>query len=111
MARSVDVIGFEAVGEVSANDCKSVFDPAIDTALETHDEVRFLFLLGTEFTGFTGGAMWEDTKAGVARWTKFEKIALVSDHSGYRDGDNPLGWIIPGGFKTFSVADLDKAEA
>ncbi len=106
-----NVLGFEAVGKVQEDDYKSVLDPAIDAALENRDKIRFLYLLGNEFTGYSGGAMWEDTKVGVSDWTKFEKIALVTDHKGYRDGANAVGWMIPGGFRTFSVADLALAEA
>lgn len=64
-----------------------------------------------ENEGYSGGAMWEDSKVGFGHWTKFERIALVTDHAGYRDGANAVGWMIPGGFKTFSVAELDAAKA
>lgn len=105
------VIGFEAVGEIRAGDYKDVLDPAIDAVLATHDKVRFLYLLGADFAGYSGGAMWEDTKVGFDHWTKWEKIALVTDHKGYRDGANAVGWMVPGEFKTFAVADLAGAEA
>jgi len=106
-----NVIGFEAIGEVHAGDYETVLDPAVDEALRTYDKIRFLYVLGNEFTGYSGKAMWEDTKVGLDHWTKWERIALVTDHMGYRDGANAVGWMIPGGFKTFSVADLDLAEA
>ena len=106
-----NVVGFEAVGEVTTGDYKSVLDPALDAALETHDKVRLLYVLGDEFTGYSGGAMWEDTKVGVSSWTHYERIALVTDHKGYRDGANAVGWMIPGKFKTFGVADLVEARA
>lgn len=106
-----NVIGFEADGEVGADAYESVLDPAIDAALETYDKVRFLYVLGNEFTGYSGGATWEDTRVGMSHWTKWERIALVTDHSGCRDRANAGRWRIPGGFKTFPVADLDIAEA
>jgi hypothetical protein len=32
----------------------------VEQALSEHDKVRLLYVLGAEFTGFSGGAMWED---------------------------------------------------
>ena len=106
-----NVIGFEAVGEVRAGDYKSVLDPAVDAVLATHDKIRFLYVLGDEFDGYSGGAMWEDTKVGVSHWSKWDKIALVTDHTAYADGVKAFGWMVPGEIRIFSVADLDDAKA
>ena len=106
-----NVIGFEAVGEVRAGDYKSVLDPAVDAALENHDRVRLLYVLGDDFDGYSGGAMWEDTKIGMSHLSKWEKIAIVTDHKAYQDGIKAFGWMIPGEVKVFAVADLTNAEA
>ncbi len=105
-----NVIGFEAVGEVRAGDYESVLDPAVDAVLATHDKIRFLYVLGDDFDGYSGGAMWEDTKVGVSHWSKWEKIALVTDHTVYEDGVKAFSWMVPGEIKVFSVADLDDAK-
>lgn len=106
-----NVIGFEAVGEVRAGDYKSVLDPAVDAALGDHDKVRLLYVLGDDFDGYSGGAMWEDTKIGMSHLSKWEKIAIVTDHKAYQDGIKAFGWMIPGEVKVFAVADLTNAEA
>ena len=116
MIRPIDglpdnVIGFEAVGEVRAVDCKTILDPAVDAALENHDKIRLLYVLGDDFDGYSGGAMWEDTKVGVSHLSKWEKIAIVTDHKAYQDGKKAFGWMIPGEVKVFAVADLTSAEA
>ncbi len=66
-------------------------------------------MLGDEFTGYSGGAMWEDTKVGVENWTHWERIAVVSDHKVDIDGVKVFGWLVPGKVKTFAVAELDDA--
>jgi len=106
-----NAVGFEAVGEVRAGDYRSVLDPAIDAALEEHDRIRLLYVLGDDFDGYSGGAMWEDTKIGLSRWPKFERIALVTDHKGYEDGVKAFAWMVPCEIKVYAVADRDKAEA
>ena len=80
------MIGFEAVGEVTAGDSASAIDPAVDAVLESHDDVRFLYVLGDGFSGYSGGAMWEDAKVVFSHWSKWTRIALVTDNEAYRDG-------------------------
>jgi hypothetical protein len=105
-----NVIGFEAIGEVTADDYKSAIDPAVDSALESHDDVRFLYVLGDEFRGYSGGAMWEDAKVGFSHWSKWTRIALVTDNEAYRDGFKAFAWMIPCDTKAFSLAERDDAE-
>ena len=74
-----DVVAVSGVGEVTSDDYTSTLDPAIDAALEKHDKIRLLYVLGEDFDGYSGGAMWQDTKVGLSHWTSFEKIAVVTD--------------------------------
>lgn len=106
-----DVVGFEASGEVRAGDYDDVLEPAIRAATESHDKIRMLYVLGDEFEGYSGGAMWEDTKLGFTRLTSFSKMALVTDHGGYRDAVKAFGWMIPGAVRTFPLAERSDAEA
>jgi hypothetical protein len=105
-----NVVGFEAVGEVSAGDYKDTLDPAISAALENNDKVRLIYQLGDEFTGFTGGAMWEDTKVGMGHLNRWEKIAIVTDKGWVDDTIKFIGWMVPGEVKVYPTADLDAAK-
>lgn len=105
-----NVVAIEAVGEVKAGDYQSVLDPAIETAASENDKIRFLYVLGDDFTGFSGGAMWEDTKAGIGHWTRWERIALVTDNHTYHNGVKAVAWLIPGEVKLFTVAESDAAK-
>jgi hypothetical protein len=104
------VVGFEVVGEIRWDDYTTVLDPALDSALASNHRIRLLYVLGSEFEGFGEGSMLEDTKASVSHWTKFEKIAVVTDHKTYSDGVKALGWMMPGRLRTFSIADRLDAE-
>ena len=75
-----NVIAVEAVGKVEADDYRNVLDPAIAKAIETHDRLRFLYVIGEAYDGFTAGAMWQDTKVGLGDRKAWERIAVVSDH-------------------------------
>ena len=106
-----NVVGMRAEGKVHAQDYRSVLDPAIEAALAAHDRIRMLYVLGPGFDGYSGGAMWQDTKLGMAHWSAWERIAVVTDHSAYADGVRAVGWMIPAEVRVFPVAELDAARA
>ena len=105
-----NVVGFEAVGEVLGSDYKDVLLPALDDALQNHEKIRLLYVLGAEFTGYSGGAMWQDTKLGFEHLRAWEKIAIVTDTGWVRDGVKAFGWMVPGDVDTFPTAERADAE-
>ena len=106
-----NVVGFEAVGEVRGSDYKDVLLPALDGALEDHQRIRLLYVVGNDFTGYSGGAMWQDTKLGFEHLRAWEKIAIVTDTGWVRDGVKAFGWMVPGEVRTFPIADQATATA
>lgn len=97
-----NVLGFIAKGTVTADDYDTILEPAVATALESNEKVRLLYVLGADFTGYEGGAMWEDTKMG-AKAKHFEKIAVVSDKDWVRHTVEVMGWLMPCEVKVFHV--------
>ena len=106
-----NVLGFEAKGEVTGSDYEEVLVPAVEEQLSQSDKIRFLYVLGNEFTGYSAGAMWDDTKAGMKHLFSFERIALVTDHDIYSRVTNGFGFLIPAQVKVFETAELDAAKA
>ncbi|MGA7434371.1 MAG: STAS/SEC14 domain-containing protein, partial [Solirubrobacterales bacterium] len=101
----------EAQGKVTGGDYEDVMVPAVEAALEGRDQIRFLYVLGEEFEGFSADAAWEDTKLGLHHRKSFERIALASDNRFYRDGVEVFGKAIPAEIKVFGISDLDEAKA
>lgn len=104
-----NVVGVEAKGKVEAEDYRTVLDPAVAEALETHDKVRLLAVLGDEYEGYSMGAAWEDTKLGIGHWGAWERIAVVTDHRGIREGIAAVGWMLPGEVRVFPAAEREQA--
>lgn len=100
-----NVIGFVAKGELTSQDYEKELIPAVDRALERHDKVRLLYVLGGEFDGLTAGAIWDDTKVGVSHVTRWEKIAVVTDKDWVRHSVDIFGYLIPGEVKAFTTAE------
>ena len=104
------VIGFDAVGEVHSDDYRDVLRPAIDRAVG-RGEVRMVFVFGEEFTGYSAGAAWEDTKLGFDHHAAWVRTAVVSDLDWIRHLVAVFGWMVPGEMRRFALADRAGAVA
>ena len=101
-----NVVGFTAKGEVTADDYELVLIPTVETKLKEHNKIRLLYHLGPDFTGYSTGAMWDDTKVGLHHITAWEKIAVVSDVDWIRGATKFFGFAMPGHVKVFSNNQL-----
>ncbi len=104
-------IGFEAKGEVTAEDYEKVIVPAVEAALAEREKVNLLYVLGNEFEGYEAAAMWDDTKVGMGHLFSWERIALVTDHDGYRRMVKGFGFLIPAHVRVFSTPELEEAKS
>jgi hypothetical protein len=102
------VVGFRANGQITASDYTDVLKPAIDAVLQRGEDVRIVIEFG-DWSGMSGGALWEDLKMGIERFTKWKKIALVTDVDWMRQAISVFGWMTPGDVKTFTLAERDAA--
>lgn len=105
------VLALKAVGEVTAADYTRVLTPAIAAAIATHGRVRLVYELGPEFAGYAPGAVWEDVKLGAGHLTKWERCAVVTDHTLLADAVRAFGLLMPGTVKVFPVGERDRALA
>ena len=102
------VIGFEAEGEIRAEDYKETLIPAIEAQIADRGEVRIV-LVFPDFAGYSAGAAWQDMKMGVEHLTKFERVALVTDVDWMTHLVSMFGWMSPGDVKHFALAERDAA--
>jgi hypothetical protein len=106
-----NVISVTAKGKITDDDYEDAIIPAIETALEQHDKIRFLYVMGEDYAGLEGDAMWDDTKIGLEHLTKFEKIGIVSNKKWIRRSVKAFGFLMPGELKLFHNEQLSEAEA
>jgi hypothetical protein len=100
----------EAVGKVTDDDYEKVLTPAVKEKLAAHGKIRYIYVLGHEFEGWTLGGMWEDAKLGGSDLRAWEKVAVVTDKDWVRHAVNAFGWMIPGDVRVFEVAALEEAK-
>lgn len=90
-----NVIGFVAIGEVTANDYETVLIPEVELLLKERAKIRVFCYLGPEFSGFSAGALWDDLKMGLKHLTAWEKIAIVTDKEWIKSGADTFKHVIP----------------
>lgn len=105
-----NILGFEAKGEIDANDYETILIPAVEAVLKKYKKVRLLYYLGPEFERFTAGAMWDDAKVGLKHWMEWDKIALVTDVDWLRKTIHCLAFMIPGSMKLFGNDNIEEAK-
>jgi hypothetical protein len=107
-------IGLRVWGDVTAADYTDVLMPAARRAADEYGEIRLVFQAGPEFKRFTAGMMGADvTKGltfGVENWSKWKRMAVVTDVEWLRRAMEMMGWMTPGEARLFALADLQEAK-
>lgn len=103
------VIGFSAIGRVSADDYETVLIPAVEAQAQGGRRLRLLYRIGPECRGYTAGALWDDTRVGIAHWRAWEKIALVSDRGWIRAAVRLFAFALPGEVRGFPDTEFAAA--
>lgn len=103
------VLGVKASGDVTADDYRDVLVPALEEKLQAHKKARLLYVLGDSFSGYTGGAAWEDAKVGMKHLTDFERVAVVTDVDWVENMVKAFGFALPGEVRVFDDDELQAA--
>jgi hypothetical protein len=48
-------------------------------ALKNHEKLRLYYETAADFSGIDPGAVWEDIKVGMEYFTRWERMAVVTD--------------------------------
>jgi hypothetical protein len=105
-----NVVGIKANGKVTADDYKDVLVPAVEAVLEEDGQIRMLFVIDDDVTGLSGGAAWQDTKVGLGHYTRWERVAVVTNREWLRHSVDIFGYLIPGKVKAFTMAEEAEAQ-
>jgi hypothetical protein len=106
-------IGFEASGDVTAEDYRNVLEPALREAAES-GELRFLYVIGDD-VDLSVGALLQDTKTGmgigIGKHSAWERTAIATDVEWLRKTMHLFAWMVPGEFKLFGAGEVDEAKS
>lgn len=104
------IVGIEAHGKVTGQDYETVLIPTVERALHSHAKLRFLYQVAPDFTGFTGGALWDDARVGLRHLRAWERIAVVTDNRWIGGVVKAFRYILPAKTKVFRNDELQAAK-
>ncbi len=105
-----NVLGFSAIGKITGADYEAIVIPALEEKLKTHQKVRMLYQLGTDFTGFDLGAMLDDAKMGMKHLSAWDRIALVSDQEMINSFAKSFGYLMTCELRIYKNAEFEQAK-
>jgi SpoIIAA-like len=104
-----NVVAFACHGHVTRENYMDTLVPVVEKALADHDKVRLYYEIGPEFKNIDLDAVWTDFATGVEHWTRWERIAIVTDVDWIRNTMWAFGFLIPGEVRLFSMSHKSAA--
>ncbi len=104
------VVGVRATNEVNADEMKNVLLPALQKKIDEVGEINYLLVLDTDVSNWTAGAWLQDMKAGLLHFTKWNRIAVVTDQKAVEKFTDLFTLVVPGKAKGFTHAELEQAK-
>ncbi len=106
-----NIVAFRATGHVDKEDYDNVLIPAVDALVKKQDKINFLLLLETPVKNFSLGAFLKDLGLGLKHFTKWHKMAIVTESQNVINFTDFFSYIAPGKAKGFIRDDLETAKA
>jgi hypothetical protein len=103
------VAGFTASGEITKTDYENVLVPRIEEVYKAHGHIHFLFELRTDVGNFTTAAWWKDLMIGLRHFSKWKKMAIVTDQKVVEKISDWISPVLPGETKGFTLEELEQA--
>lgn len=104
-----DVLAFVCKGHVTKADYEDVLVPAVTQALARHDKINLYYETAADFTSIDPGAVWADTKVGLAHLTCWRRIAVVTDIEWIKHTMRFFSFLMPAEMKIFPLAQAAQA--
>ncbi|HLK84924.1 MAG TPA: STAS/SEC14 domain-containing protein [Candidatus Binataceae bacterium] len=104
-----NVVAAAARGVVTRRDYQDMLVPRVEATLKRHRKIRCYYELGSQFSGMEAGAIWEDFKIGVEHFSRWERVAVVSDVDWIRHAVNIFRFLMPGEVRMFGNSESETA--
>lgn len=104
-----NVVGIEVDGEVTRDEYDTIVEPNINKLAESQQSLNYIVVLKSGLGSFTAGVWWEDFKLALKHYTKWNKVAIVTDEQSVRTLTNLFGFGFPGKHKIFNLNGFDNA--
>ncbi len=106
-----NVLAFMCHGRVTKQDYDTVLVPAVAQALKSQGKVRLYYEIAGDFSGIEPGAVWTDFKVGMEHFTRWERMAIVTDVDWIKHTMQFFSFMMPGEMKIFPPSEAAQARA
>jgi hypothetical protein len=106
-----EVLAISGAGRITADDYRNVLVPEAEARIARHGSVRILYYLGPKYQSFSTSAVWSDVLLGLSNWSKFGRVALVTDVEWIRASARLFTPFFRRALRIFAAADLNTASA
>jgi hypothetical protein len=104
-----NVVAVRGTGTITRDDYDTVLIPAVEKALQSHDKVRFLYEIGPGFEGYDASAAWEDFKVGIEHFSRWERIAVITDVEWIKLAMQAFSVFLPGAIRVYPTEEASQA--
>jgi SpoIIAA-like len=105
------VVALRCRGHVTRNDYDTVLIPTVEKALKARDKVRLYYEIDPDFTAIDPAAVWEDFKVGMEHFSRWERVAVVTDVDWIKHTMQIFSFLMPGDMKVFPTTEAERARA
>jgi hypothetical protein len=106
-----NVLAFVCRGQVTKEDYETVLVPAVIDALKKYDKVRLYYETADDFSGIDPSAVWADFRVGMEHFTRWERVAVVTDVDWIKHTMQFFSFMMPAQMKIFPLSEAAEARA
>ena len=104
------VTAFRATGIITRDDYFEVINPLVKKVATAFGKINYMLVLNTQLKNYTLGAWIEDGLLGFRYFSKWKKLAIVTEKEEIKKFTNTFGIFIPCSTKGFTMDEIIKAK-
>jgi hypothetical protein len=104
------VAAYRASGAVSKEEYAAIVMARVDEVAAQYGKINFLVRLETDMDNYSMGAFIEYLKVSFEHFTKWNRMAIVTDQKWVRKGYEVLSHLVPGVIKGYPLEDFAAAK-
>src|SRR4051812_26008526 len=104
------VAAYRATGKVNKEEYEQVVMATVDRVAATYGKINFLVLLETDFENYSGGAFLDYLKVSFEHFTKWNRMAIVTDERWVRKAYDMLSPLVHGVINGYELKQFEEAK-
>jgi hypothetical protein len=104
------VAAYKATGAISQEEYEEVVMSRVDEVASRYERINFLVYLETDMSNYSIGAFLKYLKVSFEHFTKWNRMAIITDEKWLRSSYEVIGILVHGTIKTYVLKDFEAAK-